>query len=516
MEDFMMYSNIQSQKAMGYSRDAAARHLGLSWRTINRYWEMTPEEYHELSKNNHKHILDKYEIAIVGWLERFPDLSAAQIQDRLLEHYRERYPDRSVRRYVNHIRALHDIPKPVKKEREYFVIPEMPPGQQLQVDFGEYWAIREDHRRIKLYFVVFILAHSRYKHILWQTKPFTTTVFVQCLEDCFRAFGGIPQELVIDQDKLMVVSENGGDIIHTYEFERCKNRYGLKIWLCRKTDPESKGMVESSIKFVKYNFARNRYFRDIAQWTQDCFAWLERTGNGKVHEETKKIPAEVFAHEKQHLRPVPPTFNSNADGSMVTTPIRKNNTIRYKASRYSVPAGTYTWCKTASVREREGHLEVYASDGKLLAVHPLSTEPGRLIRNTNHARNISDGILMLMNEVKTVLGDNKDTESFLAHLKKTKARYIRDQLEMVLKFAKEYGPEISRRAVCACLECKDFSAVDFRDFADFQFRQITIDQVLEQEIVRTAPEVPRVEIPNLQLLRKDPAYYSGIVSNGGK
>jgi hypothetical protein len=126
----------------------------------------------------------------------------------------------------------------------------------------------------------------------------------------------------------MVVSENGGDIIHTYEFERCKNRYGLKIWLCRKADPESKGMVESGIKFVKYNFARNRHFRDIAQWTQDCFAWLERTGNGKVHEETKKIPAEVFALEKQHLRPVPPTFNSNADGSMVTTPIRKNNTIR--------------------------------------------------------------------------------------------------------------------------------------------------------------------------------------------
>lgn len=512
----MMYSNIQSEKAMGYSRDAVAKHLGLSWRTINRYWEMTPEEYQELFKNNHKYVLDKHEIVIVGWLERFPDLSAAQIQDRLLEHYQERYPDRTVRRYINHLRTIHSIPKPVKKEREYFVIPEMPPGQQMQADFGEYWAIREDRRRIKLYFVVFILAHSRYKHVLWRTRPFTAAVFVQCLEDCFRTFGGTPQELVIDQDKLMVVSENGGDIVHTYEFERCKNRYGLTVWLCRKADPESKGMVESGVKFVKYNFARNRYFKDIAQWAQDCFSWLERTGNGKAHEETKKIPAEVFALEKQHLRPVPTAIYAKADDSMVTTPVRKNNTIRYKGSRYSVPVGTYTRCKVASVREREGHLEVYDSDGKLLAEPLLSTEPGSLVRNTNHARNTSEGILSLLEEAKTVLGDNKDTVNFLMHLKKTKARYIRDQLGIVIKSSKEYGPEISRRAVRACLECKDFSAIDFRDFADFQFRQVTMDQVLEQEIIRTAPEVPKAEIPNLKLVRKDPAYYSGVIAKGGK
>ena len=60
LEDFMMYSNIQSEKAMGYSRDAVAKHLGLSWRTINRYWEMTPEKYQELFKNNHKYVLDKH------------------------------------------------------------------------------------------------------------------------------------------------------------------------------------------------------------------------------------------------------------------------------------------------------------------------------------------------------------------------------------------------------------------------------------------------------------------------
>ena len=89
-----MYSHIQSKKAMGYTRDATARQLGLSWRTVARYWEMTSEEYQALSKENNRCDLDRHESAIVGWLERFPDLSAAQVQDWLLEHYQETYSDR--------------------------------------------------------------------------------------------------------------------------------------------------------------------------------------------------------------------------------------------------------------------------------------------------------------------------------------------------------------------------------------------------------------------------------------
>ncbi len=66
--------------------------------------------------------------------------------------------------------------------------------------------------------------------------------------------------------RLMVVKENAGDIIFTDEFERCKNRHNLDVYVCRKHDPQSKGMVESGVKFVKYNFARNRTFINLEQW----------------------------------------------------------------------------------------------------------------------------------------------------------------------------------------------------------------------------------------------------------
>jgi transposase len=204
---------------------------------------MKADEYETLHRKQFSSTLGTHEKVIIDWLERFPDLSAAQVQDWIHEHYEEVYPERTVRNYVFNLRKKHGLTKSCKKEREYGCIPELPPGQQLQADFGEYWALRQDKRRIKVFLVAFILAHSRYKYILWQTRPFNAVDFVRSLESCFEEFGGLSQELVIDQDSLMVVSENNGDIIHTYEFERCKNRHGFSVWLCRKADPESKGYV---------------------------------------------------------------------------------------------------------------------------------------------------------------------------------------------------------------------------------------------------------------------------------
>ena len=40
---------------------------------------------------------------------------------------------------------------------------DMPPGKQMQVDFGEERLTRADGKRIKVYFAAFVLSHSRYK-----------------------------------------------------------------------------------------------------------------------------------------------------------------------------------------------------------------------------------------------------------------------------------------------------------------------------------------------------------------
>jgi transposase len=133
-----------------------------------------------------------------------------------------------------------------------------------------------------------VLAHSRYKYGQWTDKPISSAGFVKMLKDCFAYLGGVPKEIVLDQDKLVAVSENYGDIIYTYEFEKFKQAVGFNVYLCRKSDPESKGKVEAVVKYFKNNFAKNRLLGDINSWNQSFWEWLERTGNQSLHGTTKK------------------------------------------------------------------------------------------------------------------------------------------------------------------------------------------------------------------------------------
>ena len=99
----------------------------------------------------------------------------------------------------------------------------------------------------------------------------------------------------------MVVSENGGDIIYTETFENYRNYVGL----CRGNDPESKGKVEAVFKYTKGNFLACRVFHGIARLNSEGLAWLDRTGNGMVHDTTKIVPKVEFVEEKKHLKPAP-------------------------------------------------------------------------------------------------------------------------------------------------------------------------------------------------------------------
>ncbi|MDO9534048.1 MAG: IS21 family transposase [Bacillota bacterium] len=510
-----MYIKIQECKKQGMSRGAVAQKLELSWATVDHYWDMSMEDYELLAHYQFKSGLDKHQDIIIQWLQTLDDVSAAQIRDWLLEHYKEAYNERTVRDYVQRQRVKYNLPRK-KKARDYNSVPELPPGQQLQSDFGEYWAIRQDMRRIKLYFVVFILAHSRYKYVIWQIRPFTAIDFTRSLESCFEEIGGIPLELVIDQDRLMVVDENYGDIIYTQEFERCKDRHRFIVWLCRKGDPESKGMVESGVKFIKYNFARHRLFTNIDQWSADSRDWLVRTGNGKVHAETKKIPAEVFLSEKARLKPVISFTSLEPCTTMVSTPVRKNNTIRYRSCRYSVPSGTYNRCPEVMVLEKEGLLEIYDNTGLLLDRVPLGISPGELVNNNNHRRDNTTKVQELLNEARKALGNTPEAETYLQRIQKARGRYIRDQLQLIVSVTQKYRSEIILQAVRACMECGSNSATDFRDFASHWFRQVTLDEVESIPVVKAISEIPSSRLKVVQVHQHDPSVYEELIRKGGR
>jgi transposase len=113
----------------------------------------------------------------------------------------------------NYIGYLIQIEKLTLNEniRTYTKVPERLFGYQMQLDFGQYRC----RSGFKLYIFTAVLSASRYKYVIFQDHPFKTTEVIYHLLNCYDYFGGTTEELVIDQDKLTVVSENAGDIIYT-------------------------------------------------------------------------------------------------------------------------------------------------------------------------------------------------------------------------------------------------------------------------------------------------------------
>ncbi|MGM8365897.1 IS21 family transposase [Virgibacillus sp. W0181] len=459
---------VHQLKRQGFKVAAIARKCNLSRTTVYDYLEKDFEEacrwVEVLRKRKRK--LDPYQDYILGWLKEHPDLSASQISDWLEE--RCSFTDvggSTVRNYVRELREKYHIPKTLTF-RSYEALEELPKGEQMQVDFGEMKALTFEGKWQKLYAIAFVLSHSRYKYSEWQDRPFTTRDVLRSHENAFEYYGGRTEEIVYDQDKLMTVSENGGDIIYTEEFQAYKRQRGFSVYLCRAADPESKGKVENVVKFIKQNFAKNRVFHQIETWNEQCLAWLERKGNFQVHNTIKKRPVEVFALEKPHLRKVSYllSFESN-HGLSITRTVHKDNIIKYQSNRYSVPLGTYKphGDNTVYIRIADEELVIEKTPGGApIAAHALSKGKGQLIKNTNHSRDRSKGIKAYMNTVKSSFEDQHKIQLFLEEVYNRYPRYIRDQLQIVQRAVKDFSPFI-QPALDICIEQTLWSANDFHD-----------------------------------------------------
>ena len=457
-----MYSKIQAMKEQGFSIRKISRIIRVSRNTISRYWEMEPEEYAaRYMAVNRMTALSAYESIIVKWLEAYPCMTAAQVRDWLEEKYHLDAAERTVRRFVAKLREQYGITRKEEPRRDYEAVEEMPIGYQMQLDFGEKTArYAYSSRYIKLYFVVFTLSWSRYKWGCFQERPFTSEDLVRAFYGCFDYFGGTPHQLVYDQDSIIVVSENNGDIIHTRAFAAFLAESKLKVRVCRKSDPETKGLVESSVKFIKGNYMENRLFMDIDIWNEAFEEWLVRTGNGKKHGTTKRKPAEMFAEEQEHLLPLFGIAPARVEEEMDRT-VRKDNTVLYLSNRYSLPLGTYGKLKTVYLSAEGDTLQVMDQVGDTLATHQICKEKGKLIKLDSHRRDKASRIRELQDKAVALLGE--EFREYLTVMCEEKPRYVKEQIDLVVNACEGYGRERVLEALYYCHDLALHSANDLSD-----------------------------------------------------
>lgn len=464
----MKYARILELKREGLNRNQVHRMLSIDYKTVDKYWEMTPDEFSEVTVNakSRKRKADIYRSYVKACLEKYPDMSAAQIYDWIKEKTGKKtleFKQRAFRSYVSLLREEYDIPKP-RSTREHEACDDPPLGEQAQVDMGEMLLETPIGRCKRFYCFAMVLSNSRHKYAVWQEKPFTTDSFIRAHISAFEFYGGRPNEIVYDQDKILAVSENNGDIIYTEGFQSYLNEMKFKVYLCRGYDPESKGRVEAVVKYVKYGFAEHRVVHNITSFNEDCIKWLERTGNAEVHGTTKKIPAEVFEIEREYLQPVPQYSFTAASNNTITYQVRKDNIVLYKGNRYRVPKGTYRPGKRVLmvIDENDNIAVTDAATGEIYVVHPLCHGKGELIGTKDRKRSKSEKVEEIENQLLTQFSDHELLLPFLEKIHQTKVRYYRDQLNVIKKLFDEWSMALVSDGLKYCIERELYSAGELK------------------------------------------------------
>ena len=466
----MLYFQIKELLGEKFNISQISKKLNISRTTVYFYADMSEEGFMEWVKQVRKKSkkLSPYEDKIKDRLKKHPELSAYQIHDWLLEHYPEvSVSRRTVTNYVSWLREVYHLPKPAKEKqgRIYCAVEDLPYGQQAQVDFGVYQMPTPGGEDQKVYFMISVLSRSRYKYVYFLDRPFRTADVIEAHEATFEHFGGIPKQMVYDQDKLMVVSENGGEILYTEKFKAYLKVRKFELFICRRSDPETKGKSESVVKYVKTGFLNQRVFINGEVLEAESLAWLERTGNGQEHGTTKRIPAEDFLLEKSHLQALHPVSLSFLEYHLYH--VRKDNLITYKSNRYTVPSGTYKGKGTQVWIKTEGdQLLICQKDKTVIARHKISADRGKTISNSQHRRDPSKKIQQITEQVAELFTDQEAAIVYFASLKKARPRYIRDQLMMIKKAIKKSNASYVDQALDFCQTHAIFSANDFKAVLD--------------------------------------------------
>ncbi len=506
-----MYKKIQEFKRKGYLKSKISKEMKIDPATTAKYYRMSETEYREYNNSlmYRDKLFDQYKDDMLEVYEcnDYRKLSMAAVYDYLEEKCGELpVTEKSLRNYIGYLRETNQLELKEKKRR-YCKVPQLPMGQQMQVDFGEY----RTKSGLKLYIFASVLSASRYKYVAFQDRPFTTMDLIHHLLDCFDYVGGIPEELVIDQDNVMVVSENHGDIIYTGDFSYFIDEMGLSMYVCRKADPETKGKVENLVKYVKHNFLSIRDFESIEDARESLMRWLVRRANGKISQATKRIPLEMIEEERKQLRAMRNSIYRK--GSLIGREERSaddNGRISVDASQYSVPEGYEK--KVVEIYKTETMLYVFDRySGEQIAEHTLFLIPGKVINKRVHNRQKSKSIETLKEEVLNKFSLDKWQEFVEENFKKY-ARYVRDQcIEALRCFGDDVDNESLDQALGFCLDHKTLS---MRNLYDTYMYYEGLKERNEKDILlKMAPQLKAMRRykSDIRVAKRDLSVYKSMV-----
>lgn len=436
----------------GTSERQIARQLGISRTTVAKYLS----KYHEQGEQifgensiNRPFAAEPHRDLIVSWLEKEPKLSIQRIWEKLKEEQNYEYGYDSVRHFTRELKVSKDI---------YPVFEVTNPGEEAQVDFGYIGLIYDSVTRKKRKAHVFCmrLIYSRYDYyeVVFDQKVKT---FLECHKNAFNHFGGVPENVKIDNLKAAILEANFYAPTYQQEYLRFSKHYGFNPHPCRPYKPKDKAHVENGIKYVKGNFFAGRSFRDKKDCNERLLLWMQEKSQRR-HGTTRKQPLKVFnEEEKSSLLPLPIEPYEIYEWSFHK--LHPDCYLRIDKNFYSAPHEHVG--KTLNVRRTNIFVEIYDDKFNLICGHEKAIGCGIRVKNKAHFPEWVELISTGYHSYYMAQADKfgKDVVEYLENIFKNHKSSGYRMVQGILSLGKKYGKEQLTEACKRAAQYQNFSYI---------------------------------------------------------
>jgi transposase len=146
---------------------------------------------------------------------------------------------------------------------------------------------------------------------------------------CLERIGVLPEKLVWDREG--AVHAGGGR--PTTEFASFCGQLGVGWVILEVADPQAKGILERSHRFMRSNFEPGRRFANHLDFQDQFDGWCEKV-NQRVHRTIRAVPTERLVHERARMRPLPERLPATERRTVVRVP--QQPYLRVDRNDYSI------------------------------------------------------------------------------------------------------------------------------------------------------------------------------------
>ena len=261
---------------------------------------------------------------------------------------------------------------------------ETAPGGQVQVDWGSLGYIGADGKKRRVWPFVMTMGWSR-ACCVELVRSADTAAFIQRRVNAFEYLGGVPRRCLYDNAKVITLGrdEEKRPVWDRRMWNRRMLAFALRVGfearLCQPYRAQTKGKVESGMKYVRRNMWPGMRFTDDADDADDAdlnrqgLEWSGVVANARVHGTTYRIPWEMLDEERAYFGKLPDRVTP-APYLREDRKVARDGLVSWEGSRYGVH---WKWVgRIVQVGQRQGTLEIWAGDERI-AVHPRAQQAGQ-------------------------------------------------------------------------------------------------------------------------------------------